>query len=183
MNNKVVRLASRLVAIPVLVVSMAAMAQHSPSKEFKGVIDAYSPQTTAAPSPYEIHGPWSLKLKPSGKADFYAALNMELSDGWVLTQGNGNFDPSGRGAHTHHISFADGEVTQLANGGFEVTGMATITLNGGSAPVSPSTLVVQITGGTEVEFSNITLTFQPPGAKHFGSEPLPGVIRSIENVK
>jgi hypothetical protein len=35
-------------------------------------------------------------------------------------------------------------------------------------------------GGDKVEFSNITVTFGFPGLKHFGSEPLPGVGRSVE---
>ena len=42
----------------------------------------------------------------SGKASFTAALNMELSDGWVLTENNGNFDPNARGAHTHHVTLS-----------------------------------------------------------------------------
>ena len=50
-----------------------------------------------------------LRLKGnSTKADFKAALNMELSDGWVITENNSNFDPSARGAHTHHIALVDG---------------------------------------------------------------------------
>ena len=52
----------------------------------------------------------------SSKADFSAALNMVLSDGWVLTNSNGNFDPNARGAHTHHITILDAEVTRLTNG-------------------------------------------------------------------
>src|ERR1022692_3903284 len=31
----------------------------------------------------------------------------------------------------------------------------------------------------DVEFSNITLTFGSPGSKHFGTEPLPGVVRYV----
>jgi hypothetical protein len=33
--------------------------------------------------PYEVRGPWSLRLNDDGtKADFSAALNMGFSDGW-----------------------------------------------------------------------------------------------------
>ena len=122
-------------------------------------------------------------MTPS-KADFSAALNMEFSDGWVLTHDPThppNFDLATWGAHTHHITLVDGEVSQIANG-FQVTGTATFTLSGGPAPVtvSPSPVLIQITGGTEVEFSNITLTFLYPGSNHFGSEPLPGVVRSVK---
>jgi hypothetical protein len=69
----------------------------------------------------------------SGKADFSAALNMEFSDGWVLSQPAKNFDPTLRNAHTHHITLVDADVTQIPNG-FQVTGTATFTLNGGPAP-------------------------------------------------
>jgi hypothetical protein len=56
------------------------------------MINAYTAQTkttangvTTATGPYEVPGPWSLRLKDDGiKADFSAALNMGFSDGWVL---------------------------------------------------------------------------------------------------
>jgi predicted phage tail protein len=184
-------------AVPVatvlaLVIVSAALAQKSKCKEFKGVINAYTPQTktttdgvTTATGPYEVRGPWSLKLKDDGtKADFSAALNMGFSDGWVLTPtgGNGNFDPAARNAHTHHITVFDGQVTAIPNG-FQVTGPAMFTLNGGPAPpaIEPSPVVIEITGGDKVEFSNITVTFASPGSKHFGASPLPGVVRSVED--
>ena len=97
---------------------------------------------------------------------------MELPDGWVLTKNMGNFDPNARGAHTHHVTLVDGDVTRITNG-FRVTGTARITLNGSLAPVSPSPLVIETTGGSDIEFSNITLTFEPPGSNHFGAAPLP----------
>jgi hypothetical protein len=104
---------------------------------------------------------------------------MELSDGWVLTLNNGNFDPNARGAHTHHVTMSNVAVTWLSNG-FRISGPATITLNGNPAPVSPSLLVIDVTGGKDVKLSNITLTFGNPGSKHFGSEPLPGVVQSVK---
>jgi hypothetical protein len=139
--------------------------------------------TTTATGPYEVRGPWSLKLTENGtKADFYAALNMGFSDGWVLTKtgGNGNFDPALRGAHTHHIAVSGGSVSQIT-GGFKVTGTAVFTLNGGPAPttIEPSPVVIEITGGSDVEFSNITVTFGTPGSKHFGTEALPGVVQIV----
>lgn len=166
----------------VLAVSLGALAQNP--TQFSGQINAYSPQTGTT-GPYEVHGPWSLQFLPassnsgSGKASFTAALNMELSDGWVLTENNGNFDPNARGAHTHHVTLVDVDVTWLTNG-FQLAGMATITLNGNPAPVSPSPLVITVTGGSNVKFSNISLTFGSPGSKHFGSEPLPGVVQSVK---
>jgi hypothetical protein len=185
MKSKAFSRTSRSIAVlVVLTASIGALAENLKCKQFKGVMDAYTPQT-AATGPYEIHGEWSLNLKgDSSKADFSAALNMELSDGWVLTKTKNDFDPKGRGAHTHHIALLDAEVTPIANG-FRVNGMAVFTLNGGPAPatIEPSAVVVEITGGKEVEFSNMTLTFLAPGSVHFGSEPLPGVVRTVTEVK
>jgi hypothetical protein len=174
------------IGLVVLAVGLGALAQNSPRQTFRGAINAYSPQTTSATGttgPYEVRGPWSLTLKGNtGKADFSAAVNMEESDGWVITENGGNFDPAERGAHTHHITVTDAVVTQITNG-FEVSGTATITLNGSPAPVSPSPLVIDVTGGTTVRFSNITLTFGAPASGHFGTEPLAGIVRSVEKQK
>jgi len=157
-------------------VGVATLAQDRQCETLlSGVINAYSPQTTLT-GPYEVRGPWSLTLK-DGKAAFSAALNMELSDGWVITRNGGDFDPDARGAHTHHVTL-NGSVTQITNG-IRVTGTATITLNGNPAPVSPSLLQIDITGGSDVKFSNIALTFGMPGSGHFGTEPLPGVVRKV----
>jgi hypothetical protein len=168
------------IAVLTLMVSLGAQAQDSAHKTFKGVINAFTPPTSAT-GPYEIRGPWSLTLKRDGtKADFSAALDMELTEGWALTKNGGDLDPSARGAHTHHITLVDAEVTPITNG-FKVTGPAAFTLNGGPAPpaVAPSNVVIEITGGSDVKYSNLTLTFEAPGSNHFGSEPLPGVVRSV----
>ena len=183
MKSKAFEWTARTIAVLALAVSVGAQGQSwgHKDKKFSGVINAYTS------TPYEVRGPWSLTLKRDGtKADFSAAVNMEFSDGWVLTHtvppAAPNFDQSNRGAHTHHITLVDGEVTQLANGGFQVTGTATFTLSGNPGPptVNPSAVVIQITGGTEVEFSNMTLTFLPPGSNHFGTSPLSGVVRSVK---
>lgn len=185
MKSKGFRWTARAIAVLVLAAGIGASGEDW-IQTYSGVIDAYSPQTTAtltapATGPYEIHGPWTLRLnRYTGRASFSAALNMELSDGWVLTLNSGNFDPNARGAHTHHITLADADVTWLANGAFEVSGPATITLNGSPAPVSPSPLVIDITGGTILKHSNIKLTFGSPGSKHFGTEPLPGVVSNVK---
>jgi len=154
--------------------SVGAPAQNP--TQFSGVMDAYTPQTGST-GPYEIHGPWSLQLSaPPVTGSFTAALDMELSDGWVLTENHGDFDPAARGAHTHHVTLVGAYVTPTLNG-FQISGMATITINGNPAPVSPSPLVITVSGGSDVPFSNITLTFGSPGSKHFGTEPLPGVVQ------
>ena len=177
MKNKHLRYVAQI-GLLILVASIGALAQNrAPERlSFSGLINAYSPQTTTGP--YEVRGTWNLQLKGnSGKADFSASLNMVLSDGWVLTLGGGNFDPNGRGAHTHHVTLLNADVTPITNG-FRVNGTATITANGtNSTSISPSPLEVDITGGTNVKFSNVTLTFGTPASNHFGTEPLPGVIQ------
>jgi hypothetical protein len=180
MKIEAVKWSARLLAVLALAVSVNALAQEAMPTRFSGVISAYTPQSGST-GPYEIRGTWTLKLKDDGtKADFSAAVAMQESDGWVLTKNAGNFDPSARGAHTHHITFVGGDVVQTATG-FQVTGTATITANGGAPPlpISPSMLTVNITGGTEVRYSNITLTFASPGSNHFGTEALPGVVRKV----
>ena len=195
MKNKIFTWAVSIIAL-MLVTGATAQAQSWGNdrlpERFSGQINAYTPTTTKAPTgPYEIRGPWSLKLNREGtKADFSAAVNMVLSDGWVLTNsganGNGvppNFDPAGRNAHTHNITMT-GDVTKLATGGFQVMGTATVTLNGGITPFAQqSSLTVVVTGATTgiapVEFSNITLLFGAPASGHFGGELLPGVVRHV----
>jgi hypothetical protein len=165
----------------VLSASVDALAQTSALTTFSGEINAYSPQSSGSSGttgPYEIRGPWSLTSKGNSKADFSTELNMEESDGWCITQNGSNFDPAARGAHTHHISLANATVTQITNG-FQISGSATIMSNGAIASISPSVLTVEITGGTDRKYSNVTLTFQTPASNHFGSEPIAGVVRSV----
>lgn len=186
MKSKIFYWTARTIAVLALATGISALAQDWSVETFKGLINAYTPRTAATPTapasgPYEVRGPFTLKLnRYTGKADFSAEVNMVLSDGWVLTLNSGNFDPNARMAHTHNITLIDGDVTPIANG-FQVKGSATITRNGGPPPlpISPSQVVIQITGGSEVEFSNITLTFESPGSNHFGPDPLPGVVQSV----
>ncbi len=181
MKNKTFASTASAIVVLVLAACIGALAQSSaPTTRFSGMFDTYTPQSTTnnvTTGPYEIHGPWSVALKGNSHANFFAALNMELSDGWVLTQNSGNFDPAARGAHTHHLTLLNGTVTTLSTGGIEITGSARITVNGVAAPISPSDVVIDITGGSDIAFSNITLTFAQPGAKHFGAEPLSGFVR------
>jgi hypothetical protein len=180
----------------VLAANIGALAQNSVLDRFdrfggpiifSGQINAYSPQTgtTGTLGPYEVRGPWSLTFdRYSGKAEFSAAVNMELSDGWVLTTNKNSatpFDPSARNAHTHHITMTTTEITKLPSGGFQVKGTGTVTLNGGPTPFAQqSPLTIVITGGSDVEFSNMTMTFGSPASGHFGTVPLSGVVRSVK---
>jgi hypothetical protein len=181
MKHKTSASTAGAIAVLLLAVGIGAVAQSSaPRTRFSGMFDTYTPQSTSnnvTTGPYEIHGPWSVVLTANSHANFFAAVNMGLTDGWVLTQNGGNFDPAARGPHTHHITLLNGTVTSLATGGIEITGSAKITVNGAAAPISPSDVVIDITGGSDVAYSNITLTFASPGSKHFGSEPLSGFVR------
>jgi hypothetical protein len=184
MKSKALKWSAALITVLVLTAGVSVQAQNwgEKDKKFSGVINAYTPQSSTGP--YEVRGPWSLTLKRnSTRADFSAALNMQFSDGWVISKNGGDFDPTLRNAHTHHITLTDAQVSRIPNG-FEVTGTAAFTLSGNPAPstVSPSQLTIQVTGGSEVEFSNITLTFSLPGSNHFGTAPLPGVVRSVKEI-
>ncbi|MCU1302532.1 MAG: hypothetical protein JWQ87_2816 [Candidatus Sulfotelmatobacter sp.] len=171
------------IAVLVLAASVGALAQTSAQPTFSGEINAYSPQSTGSTGttgPYEIRGPWSLTLEGNSTANFSTDLNMEESDGWCITQNGSNFDPAARGAHTHHVTLVNAVVTQITNG-FQISGSATIMSNGTiSSKLSPSVLTVQITGGTDRKYSNVTLTFQTPASDHFGTEPVAGVVRSVK---
>jgi hypothetical protein len=165
---------------PMLAICNVVLAQAPAPTQFIGVIHDYTPLTNTPPGPWEIRGPWTLTMQgESGKATFSAALTMELSD---YTRNPSNVDSTSgttsRMQHTHHIAMADGTVTQISTGGFEVSGPITVTKDGSPAPFAASTLTVDITGGTSVEFSNIALKFQGGATGHFGTQAVHGVISS-----
>jgi hypothetical protein len=167
-------------AVLMLAVATGLLAQTSTPTQFSGVINDYSPATTVMPmGPWEMRGSWSLTLDGTGKGDFSAALTMELSD---YTRDASNVDSTSgadsRMQHTHHITIQGGTVTQVATGGFELTGPVGITKDGSPAPLAASTLSVTITGGKTVEFSNITLQFQGGAPVHFGPQLIHGVVTS-----
>jgi hypothetical protein len=179
-------------------IALALAAAHVGAQELRGVhlgglINDYSPSTVSG-GPYEIRGQWSLDINRSGTADFTADLNMETSDYGIT--GAAQVDPTNpatRSPHTHHISMTnavfsyDTSVCPANNPpttgpGVVVTGTATTTGNGGPAPFESkgaSTLQVCITGGSEVEFSNVTLVYTGPATGHFGTQPIHGVVNLV----
>jgi hypothetical protein len=186
MNSKVFPWAMRIVAILALTAGTGALAEPPNPTVLRGVINDYTPASTGGP--WEVRGHWSLVLKEKRgrancKADFSAALTMERSDEGITENGHGDFngvDPMDRMAHTHHITMSDVEVTAIS-GGIQVTGPATITVNGAYPPPfgpGPFPLTIAITGGNTVTFSNISLVFGTPASSHFGTLPLHGVVRS-----
>src|SRR5580704_9479936 len=166
-------------AVLMLAAASGVLAQSSTSTQFSGAIDDYTPASTVMPmGPWEMHGSWTLTLDgQTGKGDFSAALTMELSD---YTRNSSNVDSASgtdsRMQHTHHITIQGGTVTQIATGGFELAGPASVTKDGSPAPFPASTLSVTITGGKTVEFSNITLQFQGGAPVHFGPQLIHGVV-------
>jgi hypothetical protein len=108
-------------------------------------------------------------------------------------------NPGLRDPHTHHLSMTDATVSYdmatlslcpvdspPTTPRFVVTGLADITGNGTAAPFQTkggvttlSTLQVCITGGTEVTYSNMSMTFakDAPATGHFGTLPIHGVVR------
>lgn len=160
------------------------------ARHFSGLISDYTPSAAVvAGGPYEMRGSWTLSVdERKGTADFSAILNMEVTD-FGIGEGLVNIDvPSTRGAHTHHISLTNAIVSSdwqascptyspPVIGGFVVSGTAYVTGNGGPAPFgNPSSLTVCVLGGTKVTFSNVTLTFGLPAAKHFSTNPIHGVV-------
>lgn len=209
MKNKVLLWAGSAVGVLALAIGVDAMSQESRMPvHFSGLIDDYTPSTVKG-GPYEMHGIWALDLHGHGDsvtADFSATMNMETSD-YGFVNGNVNpSDPTTRGAHTHNILLtgpvqfdATGCPTSLpvppptaapppTTTGFQFTGIVSlITGNGTQAPFEPpppspptSMLTVCVTGGPDVEFSNVTLVFGSPASKHFGSQAIHGAVRKVE---
>jgi hypothetical protein len=160
---------------------------------FGGLINDYSPSTVSG-GPYEIRGQWSLDIDRTGAASFTADLNMETSDYGITSATQVDpTNPATRSPHTHHITVTNASVSYdlsvcpanspaTTSQGVVVNGTATTTGNGGPAPFESkgaSTLQVCITGGSEVQFSNVTLVYTGPATGHFGAQPIHGVVNEI----
>jgi hypothetical protein len=170
-----------------------AKAQDLRPVHFSGVINDYSPSTVAG-GPYEIRGEWSLDVGRTGTANFSADLTMETTDYGIT--GATQVDPANpatRSPHTHHISVTNATVSYdtsvcpansppTTGTGLVVTATATTTGNGSPASFESkgsSTLQVCINGGSQVDFSNMTLVYSGPATGHFGAQAIHGVIRSV----
>ncbi len=172
MKNKTCWCPVPLSALLMLAAAASVLGQTPTPTQFSGVINDYTPETNTPTGPWEMRGPWTLTLNAaSSTADFSAELTMELSD---YTRTPSNIDTTsganGRMQHTHHIAIQGGTVTQIATGGFQLSGPVSITKDGSPAPLTASTLSVSIVGGTTVGFSNITLQFAGGATVHFGSQ-------------
>jgi hypothetical protein len=157
---------------------------------YSGLLNDYTPSAAVVKGgPYEMRGRWSLDVNERhGTATFSAAMNMETSDYGIAQNTVNKDDPTTRAAHTHHISVTDGVVSDdwmtscpafspAATGGFVVTGTAFITGNGSPAPFgNPSPVTICVLGGSNVTFSNVTVTFGAPASSHFGKQSIHGVV-------
>jgi hypothetical protein len=181
------------------VIALAALATASAQDirvvQFSGSIRDYTPASISG-GPWEIGGQWTLTIQRSaGTADFSADLTMETSDYGITgaTQVDPN-NPSTRTPHTHHISMTGATVSYdtsvcpanspatTGTSGVVVTSPATTAANGSPAPFESkgaSTIQICVTGGSEVDFSNMTLVYTGPATTHFGSQPIHGVITKV----
>jgi hypothetical protein len=190
MNGKTLLRAVRVVLVLALAAAASMLAQDPRPKHLSGVINDFTP-ITGGTTAYEVHGPWSLTLDhDTGKAHFSAFLTMELS---VLGQSPADIQTVNLAQHTHNITM-DGTVTYDPTdcppaasttppyvARIEINGTASVFANGSTAPFGQfSLLQVCIAGGMDtpqVPFSNVTLVFQNPAAKHFGLQAIHGLVR------
>lgn len=168
-------------------------AQDLRTVHFKGVVNDYSPSTVSG-GPWEIRGVWSLDVDRTGAASFTADLTMMTSDYGITdsTQVDPT-NPATRSPHTHHITMTNATVSYdpsvcpanspaTTGSGVVVTTTAVTTGNGSPAAFESkgsSTLQVCITGGSTVEFSNMSLVYTGPATSHFGPQPIHGVVTQV----
>lgn len=178
-----------------LLASPSATAQGLFLVHFSGLLNDYSPSTVSG-GPWEMHGQWTIDLNEwTGTADFSGDMTMS---GYGKTSA-GAPDPTQGGAspHEHHVKLTNIKVTWNTDGcpaltpatygGFQFTGtVSQLTGNGSNAAFETqppsSVLQVCVSGGQNADsipYSNITLQFQTgsPAIKHFGSQPIHGVVR------
>ncbi|MGB2662833.1 MAG: hypothetical protein WAK48_02440 [Candidatus Acidiferrum sp.] len=196
MNGKTLLRAVRVLLVLALATATSMLAQDPRPEHFSGVINDFTP-ITGGTTAYEVHGPWSLSLDhDTGKAHFSASLTMELS---VLGQSAADVQTGNLAQHTHNITM-DGTViydptdcppaastTPPYVARIEINGTASVFANGSTAPFGQfSQLQVCIAGGMDtpqVPFSNVTLVFQNPAAKHFGPQAIHGLVRKAERLR
>jgi len=186
-------------------VSLAAQGAPRLPAHLTGLVNDFTPSSANGVAikggPWEMHGKWTVEVNEFRQtATFAAELSMETGD---FVNASPTFDPGMLSAHTHHISMTDAKIvpsaagcpsslspTPLTTTGFQIQGMAHVTGNGQPAPFeipagvtdpAPSQLIASplticITGGTRVEYSNITLQFGAPAATHFGPQAVHGVV-------
>lgn len=190
-------------------VSQAAQFPARLPAHLTGLVNDFTPSSANGVvikgGPWEMHGKWDLKLNEYRQtATFSAQMSMETGD---FVNASPTFDPGMLSAHTHHLTMTDAKIipgfagcpssvspTPLTTTGFQIQGMAHVTGNGQPAPFEipagitepsasqliASPLTICITGGTRVEYANITLQIGAPAAGHFGPQAIHGVVVKCE---
>jgi hypothetical protein len=162
--------ATSLIAAPV------AVAQNTTPTRVTGTLNDFVwVDLGSGVGPGQISGTWSARLfGDSGRSEFVATILGVRSDLWVLQTGA---DPhtTERAAHAHHVALLDATVTPIQNG-VRLTGNAIITSNGQAASFTNSPIVVDLTGGDTVPFSNMKLRFEGASNEHFGSHAYDGAV-------
>ncbi|WP_348269461.1 hypothetical protein P8936_12135 [Edaphobacter paludis] len=197
MKRQFLNSAIRVLSVLLLVPATFALGQEHKPVHFSGLINDYSPlSANVKGSPWEMHGQWSMHLRPDrGTAEFSAYLTMS---GYGKTA-EGAVDPTQPlvNPHTHHILLNNVRISWDMIGcptyaaptptrGFQLNGtVSLLTGNGSNAPFETtppsSTLQVCVTGVDDVPYSvsnaNITLVFGGPATTHFGPQAIHGVVR------
>src|ERR1035438_5279698 len=109
MKSKNLHWVVRALVVVTLASASVVVAQERGPVHFSGLINDYSPGTVKG-GPWEMHGQWSLELRPErGTADFSAVMTMS---GYGTTAA-GAVDPTqaGQNAHTHNIGLTNATVT------------------------------------------------------------------------
>jgi hypothetical protein len=168
-----------------------AQAQNLRRVTFTGTISDYSPSTVPGGT-WEMRGEWSLDLL--GTANFYADFTMETSDYGITDSTKVDpTNPATRSPHAHHVVMTNATVSYdtsscpankpaTTGSGVMITGQATTSANGSPAPfesTGPSTLQVCIIGGSDIEWSNVTLVYTGPATGHFGPQAIHGVVKKV----
>ena len=169
-------LAVALITTMTVMIGPTLSAQNPPQIGIVGTLnDLVWVEEGAGAGAWQVSGTWSARLLGnSGKVEFVAAILGVRSDLWVQQEGV-DAATTLRSPHTHHVGLLDGTVTTIP-GGIRLTGNAILTTNGNTAPFSGSPIVVEITGGNTVQYSNMRLMFLGASTEHFGSHPYDGVV-------
>jgi hypothetical protein len=198
MKSHILNPAVRMLSVLLLVPATLALGQERKPVHFSGLINDYSPlSANVKGSPWEMHGQWSMELRPDREtADFSADMTMS---GYGRTA-EGAVDPTQPlvNPHTHHIRLTNIKIswdmigcptyaTPSPTSGFQINGtVSLLTGNGNNAPFETtppsSSLQVCVTGVNNAPYSvpnaNITLVFTGAATTHFGPQAIHGVVRS-----
>jgi hypothetical protein len=196
MKSRLLSSAVGRLSLLLLVAGSCASAQEKRTLQFTGLINDYTPLSASVKgSPWEMHGQWTLDVHPhTSTADFFADMTMS---GFGMTMA-GAVDPAQPlvTPHTHHIKLTNAKITWDMTGcpayapPLTITGVqlnGTVSLMTGNGSIAPfetnppsSTLQVCITGGDGSPYStinsNLTMVFGGPATKHFGPQPIHGVV-------